>query len=415
LREDDEYPHSSMLAFVRVAADSGIVPDSTDIVSAIGAGMHDQRRGEGRSPELSVVVCTLGEAALGDTVDSIAASARGAGSDVEIVVVWQGLKPPPQLGDDVHVLDVFPVGLSHARNRGLAVSRAPLVAFVDDDEVVDPGWVAGVLAAFAREQPPDAVFGPVAPLDDRGLPYCHYEGGEHRLFRDRSTPPWVVGTGGNMAYRRDVLEAAGGFDSRFGIGAPGKSAEESDLVVRLLGDGGILAFSPEMPVYHPTKNEDEHLASRYPYGFGMGSVMRRHRRPLLAARYFVTIGQGLGKSLRERDLRRRREVLATLRSFLAGMLSSVHPLSPAGALERLPGELLEALGGAAPEPLGASLGDRPHFRYAAGDDRLLHVYVSPAPELVESIASADGSAVSRVVAHAHERDALWVVERVGRS
>ena len=138
--------------------------------------------------DLSVVVCTLGEAEVAETVSSIVASAEQAGRAVEIVVAWQGAGEAPALGP-ARAVDVFPVGLSHARNRGLDASRAPVVAFVDDDEVVDPGFVAGVLGVFARDDPPDGVFGPVAPLDDRGLPYCHYQGGgKYRLFTGKRTP-----------------------------------------------------------------------------------------------------------------------------------------------------------------------------------------------------------------------------------
>ena len=40
-------------------------------------------------PDLTVVVCTLGERRLERTIESIAGSARAAGRDVEVVVVWQ--------------------------------------------------------------------------------------------------------------------------------------------------------------------------------------------------------------------------------------------------------------------------------------------------------------------------------------
>ena len=49
------------------------------------------------------------------------------------------------------------------------------MAFVDDDEIVDPAWARGLLDGF-EQTGAAALFGPVAPRDDRGLPYCRYEG-----------------------------------------------------------------------------------------------------------------------------------------------------------------------------------------------------------------------------------------------
>jgi hypothetical protein len=360
----------------------------------------------GSGPQLAVVICTLGEGAAGEAVASIAASAESAGLEPEIVVVWQGAAPAPEF-PPASMIDVFPVGLSHARNRGLNATRAPLVAFVDDDELVDPGWAKGLLDGFAREESPSGVFGPVEPLDDRGLPYCAYAPGEPRLFQGRKTPPWIVGTGGNMAFRRDVLVPLGGFDLHFGIGAAAHSAEESDLVLRLLADGHAVAWSPEMVVYHPTKTEHEHLVSRYPYGFGMGSVLRHHHAAAHAARYVVTIGESLSIGLRKRDARRRRESLATLRSFLAGSARRLRPVVPRRALERLPADLRAELDGAQPEPLEGEFGERPHFRYRVGRERLLHLHVNPDADFVASLASTEG-----VLAYAPDRDAVWVLERV---
>ena len=372
-------------------------------------GIGEEKDGStaARQAELAVVVCTVGAAPVRDAVESVLGSARAAGRPVELVVVWQAGDPPPELGDGVRVLDAFPVGLSYARNVGLEATAAPLVAFVDDDEVVDAGWVAGVVGAFARAGRPDAVFGPVAPRDDRGLPYCTFEGGEHLLFRDPGTPPWVVGTGGNMAFRREALGSIGGFDTRFGVGGPARSAEESDVVVRLLRSGRTLAFSPEIPVYHPTKTEQEHLASRFPYGFGMGSVMRRHRAVPLAARYLVSIAQSYGGGVRARDARRRREALATLRSFVAGAASSLRPDSPRAALARVPAELRPILDGSDPQPLPASLGRLPHFRYDYGGGLLLHVL----PRQADRLEPGDGIAPDRIAERSFARGALWLVER----
>ena len=247
-------------------------------------------------------------------------SGEEAGAEVEIVVAWQASKPAPTY-PGARVVDVFPVSLSYARNRGFHETRAPLIAFVDDDEVVDPGWVRGVLSAFDELSSTAGSFGPVAPLDDLARAYCRYEGAERRVFSGRRTGPWFVGTGGNMAFRRTAFSSADGFDLRFGAGAAAHAAEDWDLIVRLLRDGCILVWSPQMVVYHPTKDDVSHLASRFPYGFGVGQLARRHRDPLLALRYSKAIGEVLFNAARGGDRGRLREGLATLRGFAAGGLS----------------------------------------------------------------------------------------------
>ncbi len=274
-----------------------------------------------RDTVLSVVVCSLGSARLEETVESVVASADRAAAGVQVVVVWQGAGAPPSLPAQATIVEVAPAGLSRARNRGLAAATAPIVAFVDDDELVDPGWVGALLAGFGPGSV--AAFGPVEPLDDRGLPYCHLQPGEARVFSGRFVPPWIVGTGGNMAFDRAALVELGGFDVRLGVGAEGRSAEESDVIVRLLRSGAEIEWLPELGVYHPSKDEEEHLASRFPYGFGMGRVVRKHRDVASGARYLVAGIESYAEGWRIRDRRRRREALATLRGFVAGVLTPV--------------------------------------------------------------------------------------------
>lgn len=278
--------------------------------------------GTRRDPALSVVICSLGTAQLEETVASVLVSAERAGAPVEVIAVWQAAGPPPLLPAAAKIVATAPLGLSRARNRGLAAAAAPVVAFVDDDELVDGGWAGALLAALPSEGAA-AAFGPVEPLDDRGLPYCHLPPGGPRAFAGRSVPPWVVGTGGNMAFDRDVLRELGGFDDGLGAGAEGRSAEESDVIVRLLRAGHRILWVPELGVYHPTKDEREQLASRFPYGFGMGRVVRKHRAPGIGARYLTAALQSYAAGWRNSDPRRRREALATLRGFLAGVSTPV--------------------------------------------------------------------------------------------
>lgn len=262
-------------------------------------------------PELTVVVCTLGRPSLGAAIESIAASARASGREVETVVVWQGAEPSPKL-DAVRVVEVSPVGLSHARNQGAAHGSAPAVGFVDDDEAVAVGWVETALRELESAA---GVLGPVLAANDGWSPYFDPRRERH-VFRGRGTAPWVIGTGGNMAFRRAALEQVGWFDPRYGAGAPAGAAEETDLFLRLLAAGFELVFNPELVVFHPARDPDFEPAARRVYAYGMGVALRRS--PRLALKYAYTILQALAGA---RGRARRREVLATLRGFLAGLVS----------------------------------------------------------------------------------------------
>jgi succinoglycan biosynthesis protein ExoM len=59
----------------------------------------------------------------------------------------------------VYVSEPTP-GVARARNAGLAVTDAPLIAFLDDDEAASPGWLTALLVA-QKQTGADAVFGPI--------------------------------------------------------------------------------------------------------------------------------------------------------------------------------------------------------------------------------------------------------------
>ena len=359
------------------------------------------------------MISTRGTPAVAETAESVTASADVAGRRVEILVAWAGADDPPPLGPDTRVLRVFPAGLVYSRNRGLQAAAAPLVAFVDDDELVDAGWVAALLEAFAREPSAAGVFGPVAPRDERGLAYCRHDaGGEAQVF-GTGTAPWKVGTGGNMAFRRTALLEVGGFDPLFGLGSVSRSAEETELIFRLFQAGHVLAWSPAAVVYHPTKTRAERLGSRFPYAFGLGKLARRHRDPALAARYGREIAGALVSGARARDRRRVRETVETLRGYVAGLALRSRPESPRAVLDRLPDPVAAALDGAEPEPCEPSFRPDPHFVYRVGSDRILHVYANPPARLTEALRIRGELRVPGIPATfalAAAEDALWLLE-----
>src|SRR4051812_5525957 len=288
--------------------------DPRTAVRVIGTPARDAPAARMR---LSVVIATLGRNGVLDAVGSVLASVSAAGVESEVVLVWQSAVRPPALPARVRVVQMLPAGVSYARNRGIAAAWGEIIAFVDDDERAAVGWAAGALTGFADGA--DAVFGPVEPADERGRPYRVLEGDRARWISSRERP-WSAGTGGNMAFTRGALQRLGGFEPRLGAGTPGRSGEDTHIIARLQRSGARLRWRPEMRLSHPTKTDAEVLASRYPYGFGVGRAARLLSSPRLAGEYSIALGHATLAAVRQRSPRAARELAATARGCAAGAL-----------------------------------------------------------------------------------------------
>ena len=117
-------------------------------------------------------------------------------------------------------------GVSYARNRGLREAQAPLVAFIDDDERVNEGFLRAYLEFF--ETRPGAVVagGRIVAEYPAGRPawmskYVEMPIANPMDFgeRVRPFPAGRVPGGGNMAFRRAGLASYGGFDPKLAGGA----------------------------------------------------------------------------------------------------------------------------------------------------------------------------------------------------
>nr|MBA2676979.1 glycosyltransferase [Ktedonobacteraceae bacterium] len=169
-------------------------------------------------------------------------------------------------------------GVSRGRNLGITLSTADFIAFTDDDCVPDTGWLGalfkacttGVDGASGRILPLPASDPDLVAVSSRTSPIA-------RLYQGVSPhAPWDVGSGGNLLLRRAALKHVGGFDERLGPGAPGRAAEDIDLLYRLLIAGFTIAYEPGAVVYHEMKTRQARLRSRFPYGYGMGAFLATH-------------------------------------------------------------------------------------------------------------------------------------------
>src|SRR5512134_866516 len=105
------------------------------------------------SPAVAVVVPSRDRAGYLDVALRSLTSQRG-GVPHELLVVDDGGGPDTRAVADAAGAACLslrtPRGLNAARNAGIGATRAPLVAFVDDDVVAPPGWLAALAEGAAR-------------------------------------------------------------------------------------------------------------------------------------------------------------------------------------------------------------------------------------------------------------------------
>lgn len=210
----------------------------------------------------------------------------------------------------VRILHEPRYGLAAARNCGLAAATGEVVAFTDDDVIVDPMWLRAI-GSRLRAHPDEAgVCGLVLPRNLETSAQVRletYRGGfgprglqafAHRLERlpsriplrmprvsavdasgltVRTFPLYQVGqygVGANMAFRAAVLREAGGFDARLGAGTPACGGEDIELFVRLVWSGACLSFEPAAIVFHEHRRSESALATQMrQYGIGFTAAL----------------------------------------------------------------------------------------------------------------------------------------------
>ncbi|MGJ5628759.1 glycosyltransferase family 2 protein [Nostoc sp. CALU 1950] len=165
-------------------------------------------------------------------------------------------------------------GLDWARNRAIIEAKGEIIAYTDDDVVVDSGWVKALAQVFAENPEVMAVTGLVVPYELETEAQVLFEmyggfgkGFERKWYRvaKGEKVPWHLlgtgkfGTGANMAYRRCVFEEIGYFDPALDVGTVTNGGGDLEMFFRVLKLSHTLVYEPKAIVRHRHRREYESL------------------------------------------------------------------------------------------------------------------------------------------------------------
>ncbi|UOA10202.1 glycosyltransferase [Methylobacter sp. S3L5C] len=147
-------------------------------------------------------------------------------------------------------------GLSLARNRGVFDTTGEIVAFLDDDVIVDKYWLKSLNECY-QETNADVVGGRAYLIMENDPPewlgpyfkilLSEVDFGDNRQLLDTGIGLWGL----NLSFRRSALSDAGGFDAKLGrVGTQLICAEESVVIERLAIQKKLIFYEPKAIVGH---------------------------------------------------------------------------------------------------------------------------------------------------------------------
>jgi len=273
---------------------------------------------------ISVILCTFNRCdSLERALDSVSAQVNLQSADWEVVVVDNNSKDGTRTvaeafcqrypGRFRYVFEKEQ-GKSYALNTGIRESRGKILAFMDDDVIVEPDWLARLVSPLDDETWA-GVGGRIVPPADFVAPSwlalegAHNLGGILALFdkgeegRELCEPPF----GTNMAFRRDVFTRVGLFRKDLGP-CPGSEirGEDTEFGRRVLKSGSRLWYEPSAIVHHgvPVGRLTKRYFLRFQFDQGRASIREAGPKPPVGfiPRSYFTIPKLLGSTIFRRGL-----------------------------------------------------------------------------------------------------------------
>lgn len=231
-------------------------------------------------PKVTVAVCTR------DRTEQLEKCLVAIGqldySELDIVIIDNA--PSTSATEDL-IKDKYPnfryfkeenPGLNWARNRAILEAAGEVIAYADDDVLVDTNWVKSIGELFGQHPEVMAVTGLVVPAELETEAQVMFEayGGFGRGFERRwhrvhgKTVPWHLlgtgqfGTGANMAFRKSVFQDVGFFDPALDVGTVTNGGGDLEIFFRVLKHGHTLVYEPAAMVRHCHRRTYSELAQQ---------------------------------------------------------------------------------------------------------------------------------------------------------
>jgi O-antigen biosynthesis protein len=269
------------VGWVRLPVSGGGCPAETigQALGRIGPGPGVAARADS-SPPLSVTVAVCTRDRTEDLAHCLDSLQRLEYADFEVLVVDNAPSSDAtrnlveRRGSGVRYTREPRPGLDWARNRAIAEAKGEVIAFTDDDAVVDPGWLRAIAAGFAGDSSVAAVTGLVLPSEFDTEAQVLFE--RYRSFGRGFVPRRVApensgplaqryglagdyGTGANMAFRRAVFDQIGPFDPALDVGTLSRGGGDLEMFFRVLKEGHALVYEPRAIVRHRHRRTLEDL------------------------------------------------------------------------------------------------------------------------------------------------------------
>jgi len=187
----------------------------------------------------------------------------------------------------VRAVKVTRPGKSAALNEALKAATGDVVAFLDDDVVVDKNWLAAIEKFFrnGEYQVGQGIIRLPSPEKDdpaildlveryRTIPRLEYQWNLKSIHSIN---------GANFFVAREVLDRIGGFDERLGPGASGTS-EDVDFARRLNQAGITIGYAPQAIVYHRVERSrltDDYFKQSHRRQGASRFLMRKYGTPTI--------------------------------------------------------------------------------------------------------------------------------------